>query len=149
MDDERLNKLVDELHLLNPLFRKTILQRRKFWNNKKLPPSNYMILGILKKRGAIPMSEIGRKICISKSNMTSLIDKLVEEGLVEQSPDTSDRRVINIAITEKGYEQLRGWRKHQNKEIREKLSILSDEDLEKLYDSMENIKKILYKIRDN
>jgi DNA-binding MarR family transcriptional regulator len=28
------------------------------------------------------MSEIGRKVCISKSNMTSLSDKLVEEGLV-------------------------------------------------------------------
>lgn len=45
------------------------------------------------------MSEIGRKVCISKSNMTSLIDKLVEEGLVERSPYKNDRRVINISIT--------------------------------------------------
>ncbi len=42
------------------------------------------------------MSEIGRRVYISKSNMTSLIDKLVENGLAERIPDTNDRRVINI-----------------------------------------------------
>jgi DNA-binding MarR family transcriptional regulator len=87
------------------------------------------------------VSEIGRKVCISKSNMTSLIDKLVEEGLVERSPYKNDRRVINISITEKGHEQLWSWRKHQNKQIRRKLSSLSNEDLEELYESLETLKK--------
>ncbi len=149
MDDERLNRLVDDFYLLNPLFRKTLLQYKKILKHKKMPPSNYRVLGILNKRGAIPMSEIGRKVCISKSNMTSLIDKLVEEGLAERLPDKNDRRVINIVITEKGHEQVNNWRKYQNKAIKRKLSGLNNEDLEKLYESMENIKNILIKIRDN
>jgi DNA-binding MarR family transcriptional regulator len=104
------------------------------------------VLGILKKRGELPMSEIGRRVHVSKSNMTSLIDKLVEEGLVERLPDKMDRRVINIAITDKGKGLLWNWRKYSNNEIRKNLSDLSDEDLEKFYESVENIKDILNKI---
>ena len=95
------------------------------------------------------MSEIGRLVHISKSNMTSLIDKLVENGLAERLPDKNDRRVINIAITDKGTELLKDWRKYSNNEIKKNLSALSDEDLEKFYDSIENINDILKKMGNN
>ena len=85
MDDERLNKLIDDFYLITLLFRKSLLQYKRILKHKKIAPLNYWVLEIMKKRGAIPMSEIGRKVCISKSNMTSLIDKLVEEGLVERN----------------------------------------------------------------
>lgn len=92
------------------------------------------------------MSEIGRKVHISKSNMTSLIDKLVENALAERLPDQNDRRVINISITDKGKDVLRDWRIYSNNEIKKSLSVLSEEDLEKFYHSVENIKDILYKL---
>ena len=41
------------------------------------------------------------------------------------------------------------WRKHSNNEIKMNLSTLSDEDLEKFYDSAENIKNILLKMDDS
>jgi DNA-binding MarR family transcriptional regulator len=94
------------------------------------------------------MSEIGRLVYISKSNMTSLIDKLVEDGLAERLPDENDRRVINIALTDKGKDLLKNWRKHANNEIKNNLSTLTDEDLEKFYESIETMKSILFKIGD-
>ena len=94
------------------------------------------------------MSKIGNRIHISKSNMTSLIDKLAEKGLVERIPDKNDRRVINITITDKGNNLLKDWREKSNNEIKKNLSNLSEEDLEKLYDSVENIKDILTKLKE-
>jgi len=78
--------------------------------------------------------------------MTSLIDKLVENGLAERLPDKSDRRVINITLTKKGNKLLMEWRKHSNNEIKMNLASLSEEDLEKFSDSVKNIKDILNKI---
>jgi DNA-binding MarR family transcriptional regulator len=92
------------------------------------------------------MSEISRSVYISKSNMTSIIDKLVEDGLVERLPNKNDRRIIDISLTDKGNDLLRNWRKHSNNEIKMNLSLLSNEDLEKFYESVENIKNILLKI---
>ena len=104
MDEEKLNKMVDDLYLFFPLFRKKLFKHKKNLKQKKIPHSFYHILKVLKKRGELPMSEIGRLVYISKSNMTSLIDKLVENGLAERLPDKNDRRVINIALTDKGKE---------------------------------------------
>ena len=146
MDEEKLNKMVDNLYVLFPLFRKKLFKHKRNLKNGHMPRSYYQVLGILKKRGELPMSEIGRRVHISKSNMTSLIDKLVEEELVERLPDKNDRRVINIVITNKGKGLLINWRKYSNNEIRKNLSVLSDEDLEKFFDSVENIKDILNKI---
>ncbi len=148
MDEEILNKTVDDLYLFFPLFRKKLFKHKKKLKEKKMPHSYYHILKVLKKRGELPMSEIGRLVYISKSNMTSLIDKLVEEGLAERLPDKKDRRVINITLTEKGNDLLKDWRKHTNNEIKMKLSTLSDEDLEKFTESVRNIRDILNKMKD-
>ncbi|MBI4813482.1 MAG: MarR family transcriptional regulator [Methanobacterium sp.] len=146
MEDERLDKIVDDLYLFFPLFRKKIFKHKRRSHQGKIPHSYYHVLKILNKHGDLPMSEIGRKVHISKSNMTSLIDKLVENGLTERLPDQNDRRVINISITNKGKDILRDWRKYSNNEIKKSLSVLSEEDLEKFYVSVENIKDILYKL---
>ena len=148
MDEERLNKMVDDLYLFFPLFRKKLFKHKRNFKQKKIPHSYYHILKVLNKRGELPMSEIGRLVYISKSNMTSLIDKLVEDGLAERLPDENDRRVINIALTDKGKDLLKNWRKHANNEIKNNLSTLTDEDLEKFYESIETMKSILFKIGD-
>jgi len=146
MEDERLNKMVDDLYLFFPLFRKRLFKHKKRFNQTKMPHSYYHVLKILDIRGDLPMSEIGRKVHISKSNMTSLIDKLVENELAERLPDKNDRRVINISITDKGKDILKDWRMYSTKEIKKNLSVLSDEDLETFYQSVENIKDILLKL---
>ena len=146
MDEERINKMVDDLYLLFPLFRKKLFKHKRKLKHGQMPRSCYHVLKVLKKHGELPMSEIGRRVHISKSNMTSLIDRLVEDGLVERSPDKNDRRVINIAITPKGNGFMENWRKHSSDEIKNNLSALDNEDLERLYESVENIKDILKKL---
>lgn len=148
MDDKKLEKIVDDLYSIFPLFRRKLFKHRGMFNERKIPHSHYHILKILNKSGELPMSEIGRLAHIHKSNMTSLSDKLVAEGLAERLPDQNDRRRINLAMTNRGNELLHDWRTHSYLELKENLSTLSEEDLEKLYQSVENIKTILNKIDD-
>jgi len=146
MDEERLNQMVDDIYLFFPLFKKKLFKHKKKLKQNRMSHSYYHILKVLEKRGELPMSEIGRMVYISKSNMTSLIDKLVENKLAERLPDKNDRRVINIALTKEGNELLNEWRKHSNNEIKMNLSTLSEEDLKKLSESVKNIKEILNKM---
>lgn len=146
MDEEQLNQIADEMYLLFPLFKNKLFKHRKRLKHNSMPYSYFHILKVLKKRGPLPMSDIGRRVCISKSNMTSLIDKLVENGLAERMPDQNDRRVINIVLTEKGNKLIGEWHLHSNQEIKNKLSRLSDEDLETFHNSIINIRTILNKM---
>lgn len=149
MDDDRLNQIADELYLLFPLFRNKLFKHKKRLKNNSMPHSYFHILKILKKRGPLPVSEIGRRVCISKSNMTSVIDRLVENGVAERIPDQNDRRVINIALTKKGSEMIGKWHMHSNQEIKTKLSSISDDDLETFYESIKNIRTILNKMDES
>ncbi|MGB4018444.1 MAG: MarR family transcriptional regulator [Syntrophomonadaceae bacterium] len=48
------------------------------------------------------LSEIGNRAQIENSSLTTMVDKLERDGLVERRLSTEDRRVIRLYLTEKG-----------------------------------------------
>ena len=79
--------------------------------------------------------------------MTTLIDSLIDEGLVERHPDQTDRRVINIRITDKGKERLNQVRSEVKNQIRSVISDLEKSDLHDLCLYGERLVGIVSKIR--
>ncbi len=112
----------------------------------EITPHHITILKVIGEMGPMPVSEIGRCHGISKSQMTYLIDRLVELGLVERQPDTGDRRVINIMLTGKGEDVLNEFRASIIESIKQKLSSLDESELEQLSDSLRKIRGILAKL---
>jgi DNA-binding MarR family transcriptional regulator len=106
----------------------------------------YHILRILERSGPLPVSAIGKQLIIAKQNMTTLIDRLMKDGLVERRYDTKDRRIINILITEKGIKFLKESMLGLKKIVGENLSKLSDEDIESLYAAFRTIRTISLKL---
>ena len=47
-------------------------------------------------------SEIGRRMNVTSSNVTRLIDGLEQDGLVRRAADRSDRRVTYVELTDEG-----------------------------------------------
>jgi DNA-binding MarR family transcriptional regulator len=110
------------------------------------PHLKYPVLGILKNRGQMPMSEIGSILGVSKPNMTVIIDKIIEEKEVKRIYNDKDRRIIRIDITKKGEAALAKAKELMKDELKKRLSILEDKELEQLSLSLKNIKEILSKI---
>lgn len=106
----------------------------------------YHILGMLKGAGPLPMSVVGRRLGIMKQNMTTIIDKLIEEGLVERKADASDRRIVNIAVTEKGTETLREGKRSAKEALGRSLSELDREDIHRLHEAFAVITEVFDKI---
>ena len=79
-----------------------------------LSGATYNILRILRGhqqhagRGfrGVPCSQIGAELVTSVPDVTRLIDRLIEAGLVERERSEEDRRVVYIRITKAGLEQL-------------------------------------------
>jgi DNA-binding MarR family transcriptional regulator len=53
------------------------------------------------------MADITRRMLVSKSNVTQLIDRLVEAGMVTRLPSPSDRRLVYAALTDHGIESVK------------------------------------------
>lgn len=146
MKNDRLDRAADDLLTMMPFYHKHIMKTG--YGITGLQSAQYRVLGVLMKAGTLPVSEIGRRLYISKPYMTALIDTLIEGGLVQRQPDLTDRRVINITITEQGKKYLKQSVSLYKKDLKELLSILGDADLEDLCTSLESLKAILAKIPD-
>jgi len=57
--------------------------------------------------GRLRMVDITRQLCVSKSGVTQLVDRLERAGLVARELSPSDRRLIYATLTEQGTETLR------------------------------------------
>ena len=105
------------------------------------------IMTVLKEEGTLHVAEIGEKLQIAKAQMTHLIDKLVELNLVERNMDTSDRRTINITLTDKGTTFMEIHENNIINAVREYICFLEDEELEALSHSLRTLRDMLLKIQ--
>ena len=139
------NQTIEYLINYIPIFHKNIF--RKIRSN--IPSRQHLqLLLYIKKDSGKPMHYYGQKLFISKSNMTTLVDKLIKEGLLERQTDKNDRRIINLIITPKGKKFLEFHKRNLKKSITKRLEVLEDEDIQKLNDSFKEIQKIFNKLDD-
>jgi DNA-binding MarR family transcriptional regulator len=64
--------------------------------------NQYSIIKALKPGETLTLSDICQRVNRKNSNVTPIIDFLVSQGMVERIPDSSDRRVIRVGLTEDG-----------------------------------------------
>ena len=71
-----------------------------------LPKFNVLIELAQTPGGRLPLHEIRRRLVKSAPNITSLVDRLETEGLLQRTRDTADRRVVIAQITELAWKRL-------------------------------------------
>jgi DNA-binding MarR family transcriptional regulator len=132
MNIETMTDSITE-NLLNilPLIHRKLLKVEFERINPNLSRLHFIILRILNDHSQLPISEVGKNLFIPKPQMTALVDRLIQFGMVERMPDAEDRRVVNINLTDSGKKALEECDKLIRNSIRQKLSSLTAEDLEK------------------
>lgn len=63
------------------------------------------VLGVLSK-GPLRMSELAERACTSQASLTGIVDRLEALGFAERVRSASDRRVVDVALTGAGREEL-------------------------------------------
>jgi MarR family transcriptional regulator, organic hydroperoxide resistance regulator len=81
----------------------------------ELSPPQVRALGVLDPGRPLPMSELAEALHCDNSNVTGIVDRLEDRGLVERRSATHDRRVKMLVVTPKGAE------------VREQLAVRLDE----------------------
>lgn len=103
------------------------------------------ILMIQKEKG-VTLTELGRFMDMRKGSLTSLIDSLVENGLVERRPDKTDRRMALLYLTPRGEDYYRQLIARYTQRYFEVFSRLSEDEIDKSLEGMNNVVAALKKI---
>ncbi len=161
MSDSKLSKTADMLLDFLSLVRDGLFIGNDFTKNFPLnsnefqekicaismPPSHINVILYLAKVKSSPISQIAKKLNISKSNMTPIIDKLIDLELVNRYTDNKDRRILRVELTPKAIELFKFVECAAKDSIKNKISILSTEDLDVLSNSLYSLSSILQKLK--
>ncbi|PWB52740.1 MAG: MarR family transcriptional regulator [Candidatus Methanoperedenaceae archaeon] len=75
-----------------------------------------LALESISKDEGLMMSDIGRRLDITLSTATGIIDRLIEKKLVKRERNHGDRRVVRVSLTYKGKKANEAYQ-DQKKEI--------------------------------
>jgi DNA-binding MarR family transcriptional regulator len=141
MENKAVNSILENLFQILPIIHKKLLRMDMGGVTGDLSRLHIAIMGMLGNR-SLPISEIGTRLVVPKSQMTRLVDQLVSSGIVEREPDTKDRRVINISLTDHGHAVLRECREKVKQNIRNKISRLTKDELVEFSEALVKLKDI-------
>ena len=93
--------LISKIHQLSGrIFNKLLGERGIEFNS-----AQGRILFVLWERDGIPIRELSDKTQLSKSTLTSMLDRLERAGHIAREPSGEDRRVVLVRLTEENRRQ--------------------------------------------
>jgi DNA-binding MarR family transcriptional regulator len=78
------------------------------------------------------LGELSRRMMVSNGNVTGLVDRLVEQGLINRRPSPKDRRAQIVSLTAHGRKFFRAMARTNGDWVGEFFADLSREDIDTL-----------------
>lgn len=118
------------------LFRKTFAKAQRIAEDDLrkygTTPSQFTILWNLSTEESTPMSELSKQSSCVNSNITSIISRMEEKGLVKRIQDKKDRRIVRVDLTEEGKELYKKTVPEHYRFLEKMLGCFTEEEIEAL-----------------
>lgn len=83
------------------------LHSQKLMKESGLTAPQLLVMQAIEKEGKPSTSTLARHIAVSQATMTRIIDRLERAGLAKREKSRTDKRVVNVCLTESGYDKLK------------------------------------------
>lgn len=125
-----------------------MLIHNNFYRQTKVPiPLNqFGVLMVVLTEDAVSITEISHILQISKQQMTTVIDKLVRNGLVQKQADINDRRRSVITLTPAGRKVIDNQNELVRERFSERIQRLSATERTKINDAITNFNQLIEKM---
>jgi DNA-binding MarR family transcriptional regulator len=106
-----------------------------------ITPQQFNILRILRGSNPKPLStlQIRERMLDKMSDTSRIVDRLIAKGLVRKNTCKADRRLVDVAITEKGLKMLERLDRKQD-DMDGILSNLTEKEANQLSDLLDKIR---------
>lgn len=101
-----MDRIDSSLVALRRILRATDLYGRDLAQSAGLTAAQFRVLQLVAEKGDATATAIAQRMRVSQATVTSLVDKLVAKGVVVREKSQTDRRQINICITDRGRDTI-------------------------------------------
>ena len=145
MNEKARKESIDAMFELYPRGRKLIYKAFDKLEDD-LTRTQQIILLALAVKDNLSMSQLASKICTSNEQATRAVTQLVDKGLVNRMQNKTNRRVVNISLTQKARDHIEGAKKAVLNETLASARGLTDEDMLVIKNSIQAVLEIIKKL---
>jgi MarR family 2-MHQ and catechol resistance regulon transcriptional repressor len=118
----------------------------RFCSQCGLTQQQWVLLeSLARSKDGLKLSDLGKNLLVTKSNITGIIDRLVKDGFVKRDQNPRDRRSLIAKITDKGKLALRNIRKYEETWLKDFFDKFKNAEVSELSRSMQKFYEHLYK----
>ncbi|OGE32080.1 hypothetical protein A2631_03100 [Candidatus Daviesbacteria bacterium RIFCSPHIGHO2_01_FULL_44_29] len=125
-----IENFITNLYKLSREFRRQPHLEEDYLN---ISPLQLHTLVFIKESSQPSMSQVSSYLGVALPTATKLIERLVDQNILERMADPGDRRITKIALTEKGREVLQLFKRKKIAQLKVVLALLSEEEQKTLY----------------
>jgi DNA-binding MarR family transcriptional regulator len=144
LDKKIIDGTMESLLYVMPVINKKLMtvDVSRLSRDFRLSRLHVMIMGNVENNKKMRASEIGREFMILKPQMTRLIKELVKAGMVEQTPDISDKRAKYVVLTDQGRLTLNRFQLLLKKRIAVQLSAMGPAEMKEFLSLVSKLKSM-------
>jgi DNA-binding MarR family transcriptional regulator len=101
------------------------------------------VLSTFSDHGVFTMTELSRLNGVSVCTMTSMVDRLIQAGLLERQRDGADRRIVLVGLSAAGKKMIDHLIKVRSRELERFLVTLSRHEVREFRDSIETVARYM------
>jgi DNA-binding MarR family transcriptional regulator len=102
------------------------------WIDSGLTLTQLRSLFLIANKGSTNFRRLAETLRVTPSNVTGIVDRLVEQGLVNRTQNPEDRREMTLQTTDEGRALVSNLRDAEIEQMSQILSLLSLEELSSL-----------------
>lgn len=147
-DELKMSRFRDDFQrvYLNIVFTGNYLQARMQQDLKRynLTPPQFNVLRILRGQNGLPMGafEIQSRMIHRTSNVTRIIEKLIDKSLVTKKNNSDNRRMLDVLITKKGLQVINDADDIAQKAFEDISAAITEEQAREMADGLDAIRNI-------
>ena len=145
MKDTNIDRILENMFVVMLVTHKKMLRMDLGGSSDNLTRLHLAVMGELSQT-SMTMSELAKTLMMTKPQLTHLVNLLVTLDLVERRPDAKDRRVINLALTEKGRVLGKDMKQKVKENTKKRLASLTSSELSQMSVALETIRNIVSKL---
>lgn len=104
-----------------------------------MPQMKALILVYGSGNNSLRMGQMASALGVALSTATGIVDRLVEQGLLERQEDPEDRRSVVVRLTKRGWETMERPHRAMQQRLAHVLGLLDTDDLRGLARALEAV----------
>src|SRR5437764_14533706 len=130
-----MDHLVDDILALYHLIRRTSHPIHR----AEITPEQYWLLRLLRRKGALSISELAEALGVTGSSVTTACKRLEKAGLVTRERQNDDERMVHVMLTTQGIERVEAWQRQRCELLTHLLAPLEQHEQDTLQRLLERV----------